>query len=334
MPKQRITMADVAREAGVSLMTVSRAINGKDGISETTRQRILDIIERLGYRPSEIARSLVTDRTGTVGLVVIDNSNPFFSEIARGVEHEAYAHGYNVFLCNTEEDMRRERAVLRSLEEKRVDGVIVCSSRLDPDLLFSALEPHDAVVLINRRLSESRFGVVVANDECGGRLVAKHLLSRGHREIGFLAGPERSYSGHLRAKGYRAALEAAGVASKPDRERRCLPIVESGREAAHDLLSHHPEITALFCYNDLSAVGALQACADLGRRVPGDVAIVGFDDIPLASLVTPALTTCHIPKYELGSQAMRLLLEHINGCGASCNDIVLEPELVIRASAP
>src|SRR5512147_2817667 len=146
MPKQRVTMADVAREAGVSLMTVSRAINGKDGISEATRVRIQAIIDQLGYRPSEIARSLVTDRTGTVGLVVIDNSNPFFSEIARGVEQEAYAHGYSVFLCNTEEDLQRERAVLRSLEEKRVDGVIVCSARLDADLLHSALEPHSAVV--------------------------------------------------------------------------------------------------------------------------------------------------------------------------------------------
>jgi LacI family transcriptional regulator len=334
MPKQRITMADVAREAGVSLMTVSRAINGKDGISEATRQRILELIDRMGYRPSEIARSLVTDRTGTVGLVVIDNSNPFFSEIARGVEQEAYANGYNVFLCNTEEDMQRERAVLRSLEEKRVDGVIVCSSRLDADLLHTALEPHSAVVLINRRLDDSRFGVVVMNDEYGGRLVAEHLLSRGHRAIGFLAGPERAYSGQLRGKGFHDALRTAGIPPNPNWEHHCLPMVESGRKEACYLLNRYPEITALFCYNDLSAVGALQACADLGRRVPEDIAIVGFDDIPLASLVTPALTTCHIPKYDLGSQAMQLLLEHINGCDDSCDDIVIEPRLVIRASAP
>jgi LacI family transcriptional regulator len=334
MPKQRITMADVAHEAGVSLMTVSRAINGKDGISETTRQRILEIIDRVGYRPSDIARSLVTDRTGTVGLVVIDNSNPFFSEIARGVEREAFAHGYNVFLCNTEEDMQRERAVLRSLEEKRVDGVIVCSSRLDSDQLHDALEPHAAVVLINRRLDDPRFGVVVMDDERGGRLVAEHLLSRGHRAIGFLVGPERSYSGQLRANGYHAVLEAAGITPCSQWERYSLPIVESGREEARYLLTHQPEITAMFCYNDLSAVGALQACADLGRRVPEDIAIVGYDDISLASLVTPALTTCHTPKHELGSRAMLLLLEHINGCAATCEDIVIEPELVIRASAP
>jgi LacI family transcriptional regulator len=333
MTKQRITMQDVAQEAGVSLMTVSRVINNKDGISEATRRRIQEIIDRLGYRPSDIARSLVTDRTGTIGLVVIDNSNPFFSEIARGVEHEAYAQGYNVFLCNTEENIERELAVLRSLEEKRVDGLILCSPRLDEAPLRAALKRHAAVVMINRRI-ESRFGVIMMNDERGGRLVTEHLLSRGHRAIGYLSGPTLSYSGQLRARGYRAALESADIMPRPEWERCCLPMVESGREEAYDLLTAQPEITALFCYNDLSAVGALQACADLGRRVPDDLAIAGFDDIPLASLVTPPLTTCHVPMYDLGSRAMRLLLEHINGCGGSCDDILIEPELIIRDSAP
>jgi DNA-binding LacI/PurR family transcriptional regulator len=129
-------------------------------------------------------------------------------------------------------------------------------------------------------------------------------------------------------------LEQAGIAPHPEWVRRSLPVVEFGREAALDLLTHQPEITALFCYNDLSAVGALQACAHLGRRVPDDIAIVGFDDIPLASLVTPPLTTCHIPLYDLGNQAMRMLLRRINGCTEDCDEIVIEPELIIRASAP
>jgi LacI family transcriptional regulator len=334
MPKQRVTMADVAREAGVSLMTVSRAINGKEGLSEATRDRIQAIVDRLGYRPSVIARSLVTDRTATIGLVVIDNSNPFFSEVARGVEHEAYAQGYNVFLCNTEEDIEREQAVLRSLEEKRVDGVILCSPRSDEKVLRAALEQHAAVVLINRRLADMRLGTVLVNDEEGGRICTEHLLNRGHRAIGFLSGPSRSYSGQARARGYRATLEAAGVTPCPDWTRPCLPVVESGCEATLALLTDQPQITALFCYNDLSAVGAMQACASLGRRVPDDLAIVGFDDIPLARLVTPPLTTCHVPLHDLGKQATQLLLDHINGCGANCDDIVIEPKLFIRASAP
>lgn len=331
---KRVTMADVAREAGVSLMTVSRVVNHKDGISADTRQRIQLIIDRLGYRPSVIARSLVTHRTGTVGLVVIDNANPFFSEVARGVEHAAYASGYNVFLCNTEEDPQREIAILQSLEDKQVDGVILCSSRLDEGDLRAALSHYSAAVLINRRIAGATHWAVLLDDEGGARAAVGHLLARGHRAIGFLAGPERSYSGQLRARGYRAALEAAGLVPNPAYERHCLPMVASGREAACDLLRGQPEITALFCYNDLSAIGALQACASLGRRVPHDIAIVGFDDIPLASLVTPALTTCHIPMYTLGQQAMRLLLDQINGCAGDCGDVLIQPELVVRASAP
>jgi len=159
-------------------------------------------------------------------------------------------------------------------------------------------------------------------------------LQAGHKEVGLLAGPPASRSGHQRARGYRAALAAAGLPYRPDWVRDCSPVVESGQAVAHTLLATHPELTALECYNDLVAVGALQACADLGRRVPDDVAIVGFDDIMLAALVTPPLTTCRVPRYELGAQAMRLLLEQIGGCPQGHRKIVLRPDLVVRASAP
>jgi LacI family transcriptional regulator len=331
---QRITMADVAREAGVSLMTVSRVVNKKGEISESTRQRVQDVIDRLGYRPSDIARSLATDRTGTVGLVVLDNANPFFSELARGVEHVAYAEHYNVFLCNTEEDTRRELTVLRSLEEKRVDGVIICGSRLDDTQLRMAVAGHSAVVLVNRQIDANGLAAIGVDDVRGGRMATEHLIRSGRRAIGFVAGPERSYSGRQRARGYQAALAEAGLPVREGWQRHCLPIVESGRSAARDLLTAYPELDALFCYNDLNAVGALQACADLGLRIPDDIAIVGFDDIPLASLVTPSLTTCCIPKYELGRQAMQLLLAYINECYNDCENITLQPELIIRASAP
>jgi LacI family transcriptional regulator len=327
-------MADVASEAGVSLMTVSRVVNNKGEISDSTRQRVQTVINRLGYRPSDIARSLATNRTGTIGLVVLDNSNPFFSEVARGVEQVAFEEGYSVFLCNTEEDPHRELAVLQSLEEKRVDGLILCSSRLEEADLTTVLARHSAVVLVNRRDPEGRFGSVLIDDVRGGRIIVEHLIRRGHRHIGYLSGPARSFSGQQRAVGYRAALEAAGIPYRPEWERPCLPIVESGREVAYDLLRRHPDITALFCYNDLSAIGALHACADLGRRVPDDVAIAGFDDTPLAALVTPAVTTCRIPMTELGGRAMRLLLDHIHNCPGTCHDIIIRPQLIIRASAP
>jgi len=329
----RVTMAQVAREAGVSLMTVSRVINDKEGVSQATRERVQAVIGQLGYRPSDIARGLVTKHTGTLGLVMPDVANPFFAEVARGVEHLAYDKGYNVFLCNTEEDTQRELDVLKSLEEKRVDGVVLCSSRLDDRVLEKAIAGHLAAVLVNRRLASENVGIAVIDDVAGGRMAAQHLLQAGHRGIGFLAGPPASQSGHWRAEGYRAALAAAGVEYNPDWVRHCVPMVEGGRETARDLLTAHPELTAIFCFNDLVAIGALQACADLGRTVPGDVAIVGFDDIPLAALVTPPLTTCRVPRYELGSEAMRLLLDKIGGCSdEEHKEVILQPKLIVRDS--
>ncbi|MBN2470610.1 MAG: LacI family DNA-binding transcriptional regulator [Anaerolineae bacterium] len=315
-------------------MTVSRVVNGKDGISDATRQHIQRIIDELGYRPSNIARGLVTKRTGTIGLIVPDNTNPFFSEIARGAEHEAYAEGYNVFLCNTEENCQRELAVLQLLEEKCVDGIVLCSSRLDDEALHDALDHHAAVVLINRPLDRADISLLRVDDEQGGWLATRHLLETGHRAISILTGPEVSFSARGRLAGYYAAMRAAGLEPDPGWIQQCLPVVEDGRNTARALLTAHPEVTALFCYNDLVAVGAIQACQSLGRAIPEDVAIVGFDDISLAALVTPALTTCHVPQYQMGSQAMRLLLNQIEGCPESCEDIIMQPELVVRASAP
>jgi LacI family transcriptional regulator len=331
----RVTMADVAREADVSVMTVSRVVNEKGEVSPATRQRVLEVIEQLGYRPSAIARGLATQRTCSVGLVMPDVANPFFSDVAHGVEHVAYAEGYNIFLCNTDEDPQRELSVLQSLEEKQVDGVVLCSSRLDDSELEAALAHHPAAVLVNRRFEGGGVvGSALIDDEAGGRLATQHLLQAGHRAVGFLAGPLASRSSRQRSKGYRAALTAAALPHNPDWTRHCSPSVQSGRETTRHLLTAHPELTALFCYNDLVAVGVLQACSDLGRQVPDDLAVIGFDDILLAALVIPSLTTCRVPRYELGAQAMRLLLDQINGCHDKCTEIVLQPELIVRASAP
>lgn len=332
----RITIADVAREAGVSLMTVSRVINEKDDVSSATRKRVLHAIEHLGYRPSGIARGLATQHTGTLGLVVPDIANPFFAEIARGVEHVAHAESYNVFLCNTDEDQDRELAVLNSLAEKWADGIVLCSSRLDDDALMQVTHSHPAVVLVNRSLGKETTGVstVRVDDFTGGRMATQHLVNRNHRSIGFLTGPVGSHSGQWRLQGYRDALHKAGLTPSPAWIQPCSPIAAAGCKTAKDVLSASPEITALLCYNDLVAVGALNACAELGLRVPEDVAVVGFDDIPLAALVTPSLTTCHIPRYELGAKAVELLLEHISQPTGEVREVILQPSLIVRASAP
>jgi LacI family transcriptional regulator len=315
-------------------MTVSRVINDKGDVSAATRQHVLEVIDRLGYRPSGIARGLVTRRTGTLGLVVPDVANPFFSDVARGAEDVAHERGYNVFLCNTEEGPERELAVLKSLEEKRVDGLVLCSSRLGEEALFSAMARHPAVVLVNRRIEGGRVHSVLIDDVAGGKLAIEHLLQAGHDRVGFLAGPPSSHSGHQRARGYRAGLEAAGLPYESSLVYPCFPVVEGGQRTTREILSDFPGLPALFCYNDLVAVGALQACATMGLTVPDDVSIVGYDDIPLAALVTPALSTCRVPRKELGAQAVRVLLDQIEGCPDGCGEIVLQPELIVRASAP
>lgn len=333
----RVTMSDVAQKAGVSLMTVSRVINHKDDVNPETRQRILQVIEELGYRPSAIARSLATQRTRTIGLVIPDVSNPFFADITRGIEQLAYAQSYHVFLCNTEEDPQRELALIESLEENRVDGLILCSSRLSDSLLADILPRLTAAVLINRIIDnggENSFPSVILDDERGGLLATRHLLERGRTEIGFLAGPVNSFSGQGRRKGYLAAMREAGISPEPGWIANCQPSVEGGYLSTRRLLSENPELTALFCYNDLVAVGALQACSELDCRIPRDLMVVGYDDIPLAALVSPTLTTCQVQRRELGHLAVEALLERMEECPAGCRQIVLQPDLVIRQSAP
>jgi len=327
---KRVTIADVAQVAGVSMMTISRVVNDSGPVSEATKQRVLKAIEEMGYRPSGLARSLATRRTGTIGLVVPDISNPFFAGVAKGVEQVAYAERYSVFLGNTSEDWDRELAILQSLEEKRVDGLILCSSRLQDERLREALHWHPHTVLVNRQFQG--FGSVLMDDRAGAVMLVEHLLNSGRQRIGVLAGPLRSISGQKRLQGYRLAMQRAGRTWHDGWVKTCAPSVEGGLDAAIALLTAHPELDALLCYNDLVAVGALQAAANLGQVVPDDIAITGFDDIPLSALVTPSLTTCHVPVQNIGSQAMRLLLDCIGGCAQGCEETMLKPELVIRAS--
>lgn len=331
---KRVTIADVARAAGVSPQTVSRAINDKGEIRPETRAQVLDVIGRLGYRPSTLARGLVAHKSFTFGLVVPDIANPFFSEIARGAEEVAHDAGYILLLCNTIEDPGREVDALRTLEAQRVDGVLLCSSRLPDEELRARAAKFPAVVLVNRALPGSGLSSVSVDDEAGAWHAVQHLLRSGRRTIAFLAGPPASRSGARRAQGYRRALANAGIGPDPDLSLSCAPHLEGGRNAVRTLFPHHPRIDGLLCYNDLVAVGALQGCAELGRRVPEDVAVAGCDDIALAALVTPALTTTRSDKRRLGAEAVRLLLSQVGGCVMGCEDIVLQPELIVRASAP
>lgn len=331
---KQATIADVAAAAGVSMMTVSRAINGKEGVSSATRRRVLDIAQELGYRPSKVARGLVTRRTGTIGLVVPDIANPFFAGIARGVEDVAYVHSLTVFLLNTSEDVPREERALDSLTAQQVDGLILCSARQPEGALQRQLTRFDHVVLVNCTLDTppSNSATINVDDSTGSALAVLHLVARGRRRIALVAGPRNSRSGRQRLAGYLAGL----AQSSPDMVDQaqevivhCPPSSEGGRTAMLALLDRRPALDAVIAYNDLVAVGVLQACRERSVAVPDQVALVGADDIPLARLITPALTTLRIDMEALGRQAMEMLLAKMEGAEDG-RDVLIRPELVVR----
>lgn len=327
-------MRDVARKAHVSIKTVSRVVNNLGEISDETRQRVLAAIDELGYRPSKVARALVTQRTDTVGLILGDITNPFFSEFACGVLNAAQARGYDVFLCNSGARVEAEIRALYSLADHNVDGVIIFPSWRNLDRLKAFAERHRPLVVMNRVFGEHPRVARISTDNFGGASKATdYLIRKGHTAIGMLAGYSASPELMERVRGFRESLARHGLPVVDEWIITCIPVLKHGYRATRRLLTRHPQVTAIFAYNDLLAVGALQACKELGRHVPDECAVVGFDDIQLASLVTPSLTTIHLDKYELGRQAVDRLLEMLQEPDGIFPPIRLDVELVIRESA-
>jgi len=327
------TLRDVARRAGVSVKTVSRVVNNQAEVSEDTRQRVLDAIAALGYRPSKLARGLVTQRTDTVGLILGDINNPFFPEFARGVLDVAEANGYDVFVCNSDGDWQREIRTMQSLIDHAVDGIIIFPTFELQNHLPMLAGQGKPIVAINRPLQYPGLSRIMIRSRLGARLAVTHLINKGHTAIGMIAGQAWPVERLERVQGYMEALRAHGLPVHREWIVSVPPVLEQGRQAALQLLSQYPEITALFTYNDLLALGAIRACQALGRRVPEDCAIVGFDNIPLADQVFPALTTVHVDKYGLGQLAMRRLIEMLAAPDGDFPPIHSDVELVVRQSA-
>jgi LacI family transcriptional regulator len=292
------------------------------------------LVEEIGYRPNQIARSLATNLTTAIGLVVPDNTNPFFAQIARGVEDAAHQNGYNIFLINTNEEPVREKAALDSLWQKNIDGVILCSSRLPDDILEAQTRRFPAIVLLNQEMRNPRPNLITmnVNDQRGAQLAIQYFLKIGRKNVAYIGGPGNSLSHQRRLEGYRISLNASDLSFDPQMVECCHPDTEGGRIAAAALFARRPEINAIFAFNDLMAVGALQYCQESGKRVPEDVAIIGVDDIPLATIIRPQLTTLHVNLQQIGHLAMRSLLDIIAG-NAIPAAIQIEPELFLRASA-
>ncbi len=328
---KRSTIKDVALAAGVAVSTVSRVINDSGYVSRESRQRVLKAVEDLHFQPSRAARSLATGRTGTVALVLPDITNPFFPALARGVEDAASAEGYTVILCNTDNDPAQEAMYANLLRQQRVDGVVLTACSLNNRDLWSQLTERIPVVLTDRRLEGIIDDSVSVDNVAGAYLAVRQLVALGHRQIGLIGGPPGLSTTEDRQRGYEQALHEAGLEADERLMRSGDFRYASGYARMRELAEHH--ITAVFAVNDMMAIGAIRAVEDAGRRVPDDVAVVGFDDILMASMVKPGLTTVAQPTYQMGVMAVDRLLERMRtDAPGEPRQVVLEPTLVVRDS--
>lgn len=336
-PPERVSIKDIAQAVGVSHSTVSRALNNSPLINERTRARIQAVATDMGYIPNAVARGLKAQRSGTVGLVVTSLTDPFFAEVMAGVDAVAGEADLSMFVTASHNEAEREMAVIETFHRRRVDGIIVAASRLSSRYQSRLARIQVPIVLLNQHTDETQSSFHgVAVDEFGGaRLAVEHLLGLGHRRIGYLGLGNRQRSDRLRHEGYAQAMADAGISPEadwvhvvPEDEIGTLADAAVGERAFPTLLDSG--ITAAFCYNDRTAAGALVACRDRGVAVPGDLSIVGFDDIELARWISPPLTTIRQPRQAMGRAAMEMMLALL--AGEPVADRLLVPELVRRES--
>ena len=330
-----VTLKELAARAQVHPSTVSRVANNDPGlrIAATTRTRIEALLRETEYRPNGVARGLKLRQTLVLAVVIPDITNPFFAALFRGIEDGATPRGYQVLLCNTDGIPDRQRAHLHSLAARRVDGVILASTFLKDPAVRWLRHQRTPYVLVNRFSEDGADPFVGSDDVIGATLATRHLIGLGHVRIGHLAGQPTVSTGVLRRRGYHAALAEAGIAADPDLLVESGFVEEGGAQAMDRLLSLSKPPTAIFAVTDMTAVGAYGAARRRGLRIPEDLAIVGYNDIPLAGRLIPGLTTVHVPIHEFGSVAARMLLEQIETGVLTPRRVVFAPQLVVRGSS-
>lgn len=327
------TIHDVARAAGVSIATVSATINQSAYVSPALQERVLRAIAEVGYHPDGIARSLKKRSTQTLGLIISDITNPFFTALIRGIEDRANAKGYALILCNTDERLEKERAYLRLLRSRRVDGLIMAPSGApgDYDDLFA--EVSTPLVFIDRKIPKAPADAVVVDNVGGARQVVEYLLRLGHRRIAAITGVPHISTTSERIQGYRQALENAGLPVHPELLRGGNSRLEGGYQAGLALLALAERPTAIFATNNVMAIGLMRAVAERGVRCPEDLSVACFDDFEWASVFRPRLTTVAQPTYDMGVKAADLLFARLEGAlTGDPQEVVLSPLLVIRDS--
>jgi DNA-binding LacI/PurR family transcriptional regulator len=335
--RRRPSIEDIARAAGVANSTVSRALRDSPLISSEVRATIQRIASEMGYTPNGIAQSLQTQRSNTIGLVVVSIADPFFADVANGVEEIARAAGMSVFLSASSNDPSQQLMVIETFQQRRVDGIIVADSQLNLNHQQRLMRVDVPTVLINSQADHAPdwLCAVGVDDYYGASMAVSHLLELGHRKIGYIGLTNRLTSNRQRMRAYHDLLVQAGCQPREEWLQIAHPPiasstgdVELGRSLLKPLLD--AGVTAVFCYNDMVAIGVLMACRELGLQVPQDLSVVGYDDIAMAGYISPPLTTVSQPKRGLGRIACQKLLDVIEG--KSVDDHILMPSFVLRES--
>ncbi|ANB61568.1 LacI family DNA-binding transcriptional regulator [Anoxybacteroides amylolyticum] len=330
------TIKDIAKAAGVSITTVSRALNGYSDVNEKTRQKIIEIAKQLNYSPNTLARSLVMNKSKTIGLLVSgltreSTKDNFTFEVLAGVNQYVSEVDYDMVLFSTTSTKQREKTYTQLCRERRVDGAILQGIRVDDPYLQEVVESDIPCVLIDIPIESETVGYVTTDNVLGAKKAVQHLISLGHRQIAMMNGYEFAFVSEQRLKGFKEGLLEAGLPVPEHLIANGAFKEERAEEEALRLLTKHPEITAFFCASDLMALGVMKAAKALGKRIPEELAIIGYDDIILASYTNPPLSTIAQNKFAMGYEAAKLLIDMLEGKERS-RVRVLETELQIRES--
>lgn len=304
-----ISIREVAKRAGVSPSTVSRVINGTANVDAEKKQRVLEVIEKTGFQPNELARALFKKSSKIIGVIIPDIENPFWAELARAVEEEAYRGGYKLLLCNSNNDSEKERMNIQMLNQMKADGIIITGNNDSTGKVIE--ESAIPVVVVDRKMKCGREIANIESDHYeGGRIAARHLIECGCKNIVCMRGPQDVSSGVLRYKGYRDVCSEYGM---PEQFVECTYLYEHGIRAAKELLERFPQADGIIASNDMVAISAYKVLTASGRKIPRDVQLIGFDNIGFSSLFTPELTTVEQPITRMGTLAAQIIIRHGNG---------------------
>lgn len=328
------TMKDVAKRAGVSVATVSHVMNATRKVAPETEKRVKKIMEQLDYHPNAVARSLKTQRTHTIGLIVSDISNPFFSTLVRGAEDFAMENGYSLIVCNTDETLSKEKLYIDVLLQKKIDGMVIAPTGKSNQNLQLLLDRNVPVVFVDRTLDGIECDAVLSKNLEGAYQATKHLIEHGHRRIGIIIGLEQVSTSRERLKGYKRALNESDIGFDDRLVVQANSRVQGGKEVVSELLASNHRPSAIFVTNNLMTIGAMQGLKENGLQCPRDLSLIGFDDFEWAETLTPSLTTVAQQPYKIGFEAVKLLLNNIRRerRQGSYREIRIDVKLQVRSS--